>query len=122
MRQLFKARLESMLTYLNIATDLGKKPIPNPRVYLFETYVLDYLIASGNIASTNKPDQMTLLHKELIIMPGNARSATSQAKDMGSRGGKVGGKARANKLTTQQRSAIASKGAIAKNKKQSGGK
>jgi hypothetical protein len=51
---------------------------------------------------------------------GNARSGKSQAKDMGSKGGKVGGKARAQKLTTQQRSAIARKGAEAKNRK--GGK
>jgi len=105
-----------------MTTEQGHKPIPNPKVYLFEAYAIDYLVASGNIASTSKPDQMTLLHKELIIMPGNARSSTSQAKDMGSKGGKVGGRARATKLSTQQRSAIASKGAAAKNKKHSRGK
>lgn len=52
---------------------------------------------------------------------GNARSTGSQAKDMGSRGGKSGGPARARKLNTQQRSAIASKGAKAKNTKYGGG-
>lgn len=48
---------------------------------------------------------------------GNARSGMSQAKDMGSKGGKSGGPARARKLTTQQRSEIARKGAEATNKK-----
>jgi hypothetical protein len=48
---------------------------------------------------------------------GNARSSTSQAKDMGSKGGKTGGPARARTLSTQKRSEIARKGAIAKNSK-----
>lgn len=48
---------------------------------------------------------------------GNARSSMSQAKDMGSSGGKVGGPARAKALSTQKRSEIARKGAIAKNSK-----
>jgi hypothetical protein len=48
---------------------------------------------------------------------GNAKSTGSQAKDMGSKGGKSGGPARARKLNTQQRSEIARKGAIAKNSK-----
>ena len=48
---------------------------------------------------------------------GSARPSRSQAKDMGSKGGKSGGPARARKLNTQQRSAIARKGAIAKNAK-----
>lgn len=48
---------------------------------------------------------------------GNARSGKSQAKEMGSKGGKVGGKARARKLTSTQRSDIARKGAQAKNRK-----
>lgn len=48
---------------------------------------------------------------------GQAKSARTQAKDMGSKGGKAGGPARARKLNTQQRSEIARKGAVAKNKK-----
>lgn len=47
----------------------------------------------------------------------SGKSKTSQASDIGSAGGKKGGPARANKLTAQQRSEIASKGAKAKNKK-----
>lgn len=46
---------------------------------------------------------------------GTGRSARTQASDLGHKGGKVGGKARARKLNTQQRSAIARKGAQAKN-------
>jgi len=59
------------------------------------------------------------ISKEKTIMAGkgNARSGSSQAKDMGSKGGKSGGPARARKLTTQQRSDIARKGAVAKNAK-----
>lgn len=48
---------------------------------------------------------------------GNAKSTGTQAKDLGSKGGKSGGPARARKLNTQQRSEIARKGAEAKNKK-----
>lgn len=118
MRKLFQQRVQSMLRHISYVTEQGKKPIPNPMVYLFEAYAIDYLIASGNITSTTKPNQMSLVYKELIIMSSNnARSSTSQAKDMGSKGGKVGGRARAVKLSTQQRSEIARKGAIAKNKK-----
>lgn len=48
---------------------------------------------------------------------GNAKSTNAQAKDLGSKGGKSGGPARAKKLNTNQRSEIARKGAEAKNKK-----
>lgn len=47
----------------------------------------------------------------------SGRSTGTQAADLGRRGGKKGGPARANKLTRQERSAIAKKGADAKNKK-----
>ena len=40
---------------------------------------------------------------------------TSSQKSTAAKGGKAGGPARANKLTKQQRSSIASKGAAAKN-------
>lgn len=53
-------------------------------------------------------------------MAGGAKSRTSQAKDMGSQGGKAGGPARAQKLTQAQRSEIARKGAQAKNNKSKG--
>ena len=43
-------------------------------------------------------------------------STYSNAKSIGSSGGKKGGPARALKLTAQQRSEIAKKGGIAKNK------
>lgn len=42
-------------------------------------------------------------------------ATSSAAKTLGSKGGKKGGPARASKLTSQQRSAIASKGGKAKN-------
>ena len=58
-------------------------------------------------------------NKELQ-MAGGAKSRTSQAKDMGSQGGKAGGPARAQKLTQAQRSEIARKGANAKNNKSKG--
>lgn len=59
-----------------------------------------------------------ILDKGLIMAgKGNAQSGSTQAKDMGSKGGKSGGPARAKKLTTQQRSEIARKGAVAKNAK-----
>jgi hypothetical protein len=45
------------------------------------------------------------------------RGTSRQAADLGSKGGKKGGPARANKLTAQERSNIARKGANAKNKK-----
>ena len=45
------------------------------------------------------------------------KSRNTQAAEIGSTGGKKGGPARANKLTAQQRSEIAKKGANAKNKK-----
>jgi len=51
----------------------------------------------------------------------SGKSGSSQASDMGSKGGKVGGPARAVKLTTQQRSDIAKKGGIAKSAKKKGG-
>lgn len=52
-------------------------------------------------------------------MAGDGRSKSSQAKELGSRGGKVGGTNRAKKLSAQERSKIASQGgkAKAKNKK-----
>jgi hypothetical protein len=52
-------------------------------------------------------------------MAGDGRSKSSQAKELGQRGGKSGGPARAKKLTSQERSRIAAKGgaAKAKNKK-----
>jgi len=53
-------------------------------------------------------------------MAGGAKSRTSQAKDLGSQGGKAGGPARAQKLTQAQRSEIARKGANAKNNKSKG--
>lgn len=46
-----------------------------------------------------------------------ASRTSSNQKSTASKGGKSGGPARANKLTKQQRSAIASKGAKAKNSK-----
>lgn len=52
-----------------------------------------------------------------LPMAGGAKSRTSQAKDIGSQGGKAGGPARAKKLTQAQRSEIARKGAQAKNNK-----
>lgn len=55
-----------------------------------------------------------------VQMAGGAKSRTSQAKDMGSTGGKAGGPARAQKLTQAQRSEIARKGANAKNNKSKG--
>lgn len=55
-----------------------------------------------------------------LHMAGGAKSRTSQAKDMGSQGGKAGGPARAQKLTQAQRSEIARKGANAKNNKSKG--
>ena len=55
-----------------------------------------------------------------IHMAGGAKSRTSQAKDLGSQGGKAGGPARAQKLTQAQRSEIARKGANAKNNKSKG--
>lgn len=45
------------------------------------------------------------------------KPSTTQAKANSSKGGKVGGVSRAAKLTPQQRSAIASKGAAAKHAK-----
>jgi hypothetical protein len=42
------------------------------------------------------------------------RSSSNAAKQLGSRGGKKGGPARAKALTSSQRSAIASKGGKAK--------
>jgi hypothetical protein len=47
----------------------------------------------------------------------SGKSTGSQASDMGRKGGLVGGRARATKLSAQQRSSIAKKGAEAKNKK-----
>lgn len=55
-----------------------------------------------------------------LHMAGGAKSRTSQAKDLGSQGGKAGGPARAQKLTQAQRSEIARKGANAKNNKSKG--
>jgi len=45
------------------------------------------------------------------------KSEKSQSSDIGKKGGKSGGPARAAKLTAQQRSEIARKGAAAKNNK-----
>ena len=42
-------------------------------------------------------------------------------REQGAKGGKIGGKIRAAKLTPQQRSAIASQGGIAKAAKRNGG-
>lgn len=50
-------------------------------------------------------------------MDKSGKSKQSQSSDIGRRGGKKGGPARANKLTAQERSNIAKKGAQAKNKK-----
>jgi hypothetical protein len=47
----------------------------------------------------------------------NTSSAPAQARQIASRGGKKGGPARANKLSSVQRSNIARKGAQAKNSK-----
>jgi hypothetical protein len=47
----------------------------------------------------------------------NPSAAPSQARQIASRGGKKGGPARANKLSSVQRSNIARKGAQAKNAK-----
>jgi general stress protein YciG len=47
-------------------------------------------------------------------MDKSGKSKSSQAADIGSRGGKKGGPARANKLTAQERSNIAKKGGQAK--------
>jgi hypothetical protein len=50
----------------------------------------------------------------------SGKGISSQAADLGSRGGKKGGPARANKLSAQQRSDIARKGASATNSKKKG--
>ena len=47
----------------------------------------------------------------------SGKSKSTQAAELGSKGGKKGGPARANKLSAQERSDIAKKGATAKNAK-----
>ena len=46
--------------------------------------------------------------------PNSSRASTPAARDLGSKGGKKGGVARAKALTSSQRSAVASKGGKAK--------
>jgi hypothetical protein len=81
-------------------------------------YILE-LIRNANLNFPSVPNNYASPIQEEFFMAGkgNAKSGTSQAKDMGSKGGKSGGPARARKLTTQQRSEIARKGAVAKNAK-----
>ena len=45
------------------------------------------------------------------------KSLNTNAQELGKKGGKVGGPARARTLSSQERSAIARKGAVAKNDK-----
>lgn len=51
-----------------------------------------------------------------------SKANTNAAKELGSKGGKIGGPARAKRLTSQQRSEIAKKGGKAKASKNKGKK
>ena len=62
------------------------------------------------------------LAARLILCPNEAMRLTKRYfREQGAKGGKLGGKIRAAKLTPQQRSAIARQGGIAKAAKRNGG-
>lgn len=87
-------------------------------VAAFETHIEMFRTAAESKQPLYTPHVIETLKKRIKPMAKQSgKTTSSQASDIGSKGGKKGGPSRAAKLTAQQRADIARKGAAAKNSK-----